>query len=130
MTVPAWLLRDSTMTARPPAEDFVESVSGTNGIAGAADTIIVMISRPRNETQGLLKVTGRDVVEGEYAVTIEGGVWELMGATLNDSAEAAVTLRATANLGDRQAEILRFVNKHPKGVRAAEVADAGRRIRA
>jgi RecA-family ATPase len=104
-------------------EDFVESVSGTNGIAGAADTII-LISRPRNETQGLLKVTGRDVVEGEYAVTIEDGIWQLMGDTLNESAEAAVTLRATANLGDRQAEILRFVNKHSKGVRAADVADA------
>lgn len=105
------------------AEDFVDSVSGTNGLAGAADTIVV-ISRPRNENQGLLKVTGRDVMEGEYAVTIEDGTWRLMGDTLNESAEAAVTLRATANLGDRQAEILRFVNKHPEGVRAADVADA------
>jgi hypothetical protein len=96
------------------AEDFVESVSGTNGLAGGADTIVV-ISRPRNETQGLLKVTGRDVVEGEYAVTIKDGTWTLMWDTLNESAEAAVTLRATANLGDRQAEILRFVNKHPEG---------------
>jgi hypothetical protein len=60
------------------AEDFVESVSGTNGLAGAADTIVV-ISRPRNETRGLLKVTGRDVVEGEYAVTIQDGVWQLWG---------------------------------------------------
>jgi hypothetical protein len=105
------------------AEDFVDSVSGTNGLAGAADTIVV-ISRPRNETQGLLKVTGRDVMEGEYAVTIDDGAWRLIGDTLKESAEAAVTLRATANLGDRQAEILRLVNKHPECVRAGQVAEA------
>ena len=105
------------------AEDFVESVSGTNGLAGAADTIIV-ISRPRNETQGLLKVTGRDVVEAEYAVTTKDGNWLLMGDSLEDAASAAATIRATANLGDRSAEILRYVNKHPQGVRPGDVAKA------
>jgi hypothetical protein len=40
------------------AEDFVDAVSGTHGLAGAADTIIVL-SRDRQETAGLLKVTGR-----------------------------------------------------------------------
>jgi hypothetical protein len=105
------------------AEDFVESVSGTNGLAGAADTIIV-ISRPRNESQGLLKVTGRDVAEAEYAVTTKDGNWLLMGGNLEDAASVAATIRATANLGDRSAEILRFVNKHPRGVRAGDVAKA------
>jgi len=94
------------------SEDFVEVVSGTNGIAGAADTIIVM-TRPRNEAQGLLKVTGRDVVEGEYAVTMDGGIWELIGSTLDEAAQAAATVRATANLSDRSAEILRDVSEHP-----------------
>jgi hypothetical protein len=105
------------------AEDFVESVSGTNGLAGAADTIIV-IARPRNESRGLLKVTGRDVVEAEYAVTTEDGNWLLMGGNLADAASVAATIRATANLGERSAEILRFVNKHPEGVRAGDVAKA------
>ena len=105
------------------AEDFVESVSGTNGLAGAADTIIV-ISRPRTESQGLLKVTGRDVVEAEYAVTTKDGNWLLMGDSLEDAASIAATIRATANLGDRSAEILRYVNKHPEGVRPGDVARA------
>jgi hypothetical protein len=105
------------------ADDFVEVVSGTNGIAGAADTIIVM-TRPRNEAQGVLKVTGRDVVEGEYAVTMEGGIWELIGNSLDEAANTAVTLRATANLSDRSAEILRYAAKHPEGVRRADVAQA------
>jgi hypothetical protein len=105
------------------SDDFVDGVSGTNGLAGAADTIVV-ISRPRNETQGLLQVTGRDVVEAEYAATVEKGRWELMGNTLDEAAGTAVTIHATANLGDRSAEILRFVAKHPEGVRRGDVAKA------
>jgi hypothetical protein len=61
------------------AEDFVDAGSGTAGLAGAADTVIVL-SRDRQEAAGLLKVTGRDVAEGEYAVTFkDGAVWELEG---------------------------------------------------
>jgi RecA-family ATPase len=44
------------------ADDFVDSVSGTHGLAGAADTVIVL-TRSRHETSGLLRVTGRDVPE-------------------------------------------------------------------
>jgi 5S rRNA maturation endonuclease (ribonuclease M5) len=61
------------------AEDFVETVSGSNGIAGAADTILV-IQRPRNEAEGLLKLTGRDV-EGER-VRREAGRGESAGRQL------------------------------------------------
>jgi len=38
---------------------------------------------------------------------------------------AAETIRTTRNLGDRSAEIVRYVNKHPEGVRAADVAKEG-----
>ena len=100
---------------------FVDAVSGTNGIAGAADTVIVL-ARPRTEDRGLFKVTGRDVVEQEYAVTVAGGHWSLIGGDLEAAAEAAHTVRATANLSDRSAEIVRFVNLQPNGVRAADVA--------
>jgi AAA domain-containing protein len=40
------------------AADFVDSVSGTNGIAGGADTVLVL-TRDRNQADGLLQVTGR-----------------------------------------------------------------------
>ena len=105
------------------SEDFVDGVSGTNGIAGAADTII-LLHRQRTEAQGLLKVTGRDVVEREYAVTVDGGHWTLVGSTLDDAATAAQTIRSTANLADRSAEIVRYVAKHPEGVRRADVGTA------
>ena len=103
------------------ADDFVDGVSGTNGIAGAADTILV-ISRPRNEDRGLFKITGRDVIEREYAVLVSGGRWGLAGPSLPEAAAAAQTVRATANLADRSAEIVRFAAYHPEGIRAKEVA--------
>jgi hypothetical protein len=105
------------------AEDFVSSVSGTNGIAGAADTIIVL-TRPRNQNQGLLKVTGRDVVEGEYGVTTSNGIWSLRGESLEEAAAFAEVLRTTDGLADRSSDVVEFVNENPDGVKAADVADA------
>jgi len=70
----------------------------------------------------MLKVTGRDVAEAEYAAQITDGSWTLMGDDLAAAASTAVTLRATANLSDRSGEVLRFVAKHPAGVRAGDVA--------
>ena len=44
------------------AEDFVDKVSGTNGLAGAADTVVVLTpATPR--AAGVIKVTGRDVAK-------------------------------------------------------------------
>ena len=74
------------------AEDFVESVSGTNGIAGAADTILVL-NRDRNSDDGVLKVTGRDVVEAEYALSTSEGKWSLAGHSLEAAARQAAAFR-------------------------------------
>lgn len=105
------------------ADDFVDSVSGTHGLAGAADTIVVL-SRARHETVGSIKVTGRDVEENEYALELSnGGVWTLVGNSLASAAAAATQKRATAGLADRTAEIFAFVSQHPGGVRAGEVED-------
>jgi DnaB-like helicase N terminal domain/AAA domain len=83
------------------AEDFIDSVSGTHGLAGAADTVVVL-TRPRHEEAGLLKVAGRDVAEGEYAVRfVDGCAWELDGDDLAAAARRARDARVTAGLGDR-----------------------------
>jgi AAA domain len=110
------------------AEDFVDAVSGTHGLAGAADTIIVL-ARNRQEASGLLKVTGRDVPEGEYAVLFkDGAVWELDGENLADAREKAqkvrATTRATAGAGDRMLDVVLYAYQHPEGVRRADVAKA------
>jgi hypothetical protein len=106
------------------AEDFVDSVSGTHGLAGAADTIVTL-TRARHESAGVLKVVGRDVAEGEYALTFgDGASWSLDGHDLAEASQRAAQTRATADLGDRSAEIVAYVSAHPEGVRAAEVSEA------
>jgi AAA domain len=110
------------------AEGFVDAVSGTHGLAGAADTIIVL-ARDRQEASGLLKVTGRDVAEGEYAVTFkDGAVWELDGHDLEVAREKAqkvrATTRATAAAGDRMLDVVLYAYEHPEGVRRGDVAKA------
>jgi hypothetical protein len=106
------------------SDDFIDSVSGTHGLAGAADTVIVL-TRARHEEAGLLKVTGRDVPEGEYAVCFEDGhYWQLDGDDLAEAAQRARDTRATAGLGDRPAEVVGYALKHPQGVTPAQVAAA------
>lgn len=105
-------------------DDFIDAVSGTHGLAGAADTTVVL-ARNRHETNGLLKVTGRDVAEGEYAVKIVDGVaWMLDGFDLEAAARQASAVRAAANLGDRSADVLAFVVAHPDGVTPSQVEKA------
>jgi hypothetical protein len=87
-------------TRKARAADFIDSVMGSQGIAGAADFVLVL-KRRRNASEAVLQVTGRDVREAEYALTVEDGVWAL--ATTAASA-------GTGRLGDRALEILAFVN--------------------
>lgn len=103
--------------------DFIDAVSGTNGLAGAADTI-VLLSRPRHELEGTLQVTGRDVPEASYAVKfLDGCRWELVGGDLASSASTAEARRAAAGLSDRSAEVLAVVNRHPGGISPGKVAE-------
>lgn len=69
------------------AEDFLEAVSGTNGLAGAADATLVL-RRPRGEADGILYVTGRDVDESEHALrfTADNGAWTLLDGPAGDYA--------------------------------------------
>jgi hypothetical protein len=106
------------------ADDFVDFVSGTNGLAGGADTVLVL-SRDRGEHAGLLRVTGRDVAEGAYALTLVPGTWwRLDGANLEEASRAANASRTAAGLGDRSAAIIAHIGQHPEGVRADEIAAA------
>jgi hypothetical protein len=104
------------------AEDFVDSVSGTHGLAGAADTILVL-TRERYESAGKLRVAGRDIPQGEYALLFEdGGYWHLDGPDLAAAAKRARDARVTAGLGDRSAEVVSYVLDHPDGVSPSDVA--------
>jgi hypothetical protein len=104
-------------------EDWMDSTSGTNGLNGAAD-FTINLHRARNSETGVIRVTGRDVVESEFAVTSADGRWTLDGSTLAEAALAAEVARATADLGDKSAEVVQFVNTRPDGAKAADVAAA------
>jgi hypothetical protein len=104
-------------------EDWMDSTSGTNGLNGSAD-FTVSLSRPRNETGGVLRVTGRDVPEGEYALDTANGKWSLTGSSLADAAKAAERAKATAGLGERSSEIVALVAEHPTGIGPTEVGMA------
>src|SRR5206468_5458508 len=80
-------------------EDFLEAVSGTNGIAGAADATLVL-RRPRGQADGVLHVTGRDVDEAEYALAFQpaAGAWTLLDGPPDEHA-----------LTDTRATILRWL---------------------
>lgn len=104
------------------SEDWMDSTSGTNGLNGAADFTLNLVRR-RNSDAGELRVTGRDVAEAEYAVTVLDGRWTLDGDDLTEAAVKAEQARQAANLGDDSADVLRFVHARPAGARAKDVAE-------
>ncbi|SHX66543.1 Bifunctional DNA primase/polymerase, N-terminal [Mycobacteroides abscessus subsp. abscessus] len=72
------------------AADFVEELSGTFGLSGAADYAMVL-HRDRETDGGVLAVTGRDVIERTMAMTRdpETGLWTLDGGSI-DAAVAVI----------------------------------------
>lgn len=66
-------------TRKASADDYIDSVSGTQGLAGAADAVLVL-ARSRGSADAKLRVTGRDVEEAEYAMQFNAseGSWSLL----------------------------------------------------
>ena len=99
------------------AEDFVETVSGSQGTAGIADEIM-KLSRKRGAVEGMLQVSARDAAEGEYHMLFdaETGLWTLDGGSLDTAAEAAREYEQTDNVGDMMTSIIHYVNEMKDGV--------------
>ena len=111
-------------TRKAASDDFVQSASGTNGFPGAADTILIL-SRPRGESEAVLSMTSRDMPETEYRLqTLPEGGWKLAGGSLEASALAQANASATDSLGEVSAKIVRFINSKPNGVKTTDVAKA------
>ena len=85
------------------ADDFLAEVSGTNGLAGAADATLVL-KRARGDADAVLHITGRDVEEAEYALTFQPatGAWDLLDGPATEHA-----------MHDTRAAILRHLREHP-----------------
>ena len=78
-------------TRKMEADDPIDTVSGTLGLSGCADTILVLARSSKGTT---LYVRGRDVEEAEHAVTFDRDTcrWTIMG-------EAAAVQRSSARQG-------------------------------
>jgi RecA-family ATPase len=107
-------------TRKAGVDDFIDAVSGTAGIAGSADFVLVL-NRRRHASEAVLCVTGRDVPESEYALTTNEGRWALDGMDLMDAAATARRRRESGDLGDRSADALTFVNSRAQ-TRPADLA--------
>lgn len=98
------------------SDDFLAEVSGTNGLAGAADATLVL-KRPRGQADGVLHVTGRDIDEAEYALSFQpaAGAWHLLDGPPEQHA-----------VGETRAAILRFVRDNPGSTPKAIAEAIGR----
>jgi len=58
-------------------KDWLSNVSGTRGVTGAADAVM-LLSKERGRADGVLSITGRDVEEARHALTFDTGQWQLL----------------------------------------------------
>ncbi len=67
------------------SDDYVDAVSGTHGLAGAADSVLVM-KRSRGNADAELHITGRDIQERSLALRFapEVGSWSLLDGPATD----------------------------------------------
>ena len=99
-------------TRKAGAADFLDEVSGTQGVAGAADTVLVL-KRMRGKADAVLHITGRDVEESSIALAFAAdlGAWQMSDTPADE-----------IMLGDTRAAILRYVREH-EGARPKDIAE-------
>ena len=90
-----------THTRKMEAEDPLESISGTNGVTGAADAVLVLNRDAKGTT---LYGRGRDIEEIETAMRFDGGRWSILGDAddVRKSDERRKIVAALKEAGDEQ----------------------------
>ncbi len=98
-------------TKKADEGDFLQALSGTNGLAGAADTIIVL-KRDRLSKDATLSITSREMEEAEHHLNFsENAVW-----TIGDRPEAK------PQGGTTGAIITKVLQESPIALTRAEIA--------
>jgi hypothetical protein len=90
-----------THTRKMEAEDPLEAISGTNGVTGAADAVLVLNRDAKGTT---LYGRGRDIEEIETAMRFDGGRWSILGDAdeVRKSDERRKIVAALKEAGDEQ----------------------------
>jgi RecA-family ATPase len=88
------------------AEDFIDEISGTTGIAGVVDHV-ALLRRGRGEADAVIHFTSRDAAEHDTAYSFNGGSWTEIGpAAAHEASKAerdlidALTRLAPVTLSD------------------------------
>lgn len=70
--------------------DYMNEISGTTGISGSADTLMVLKKETRTSREAVLSCTGRDIEDREMTLFLdrETCVWEVRSDSLSDEAKA------------------------------------------
>lgn len=109
-------------TKKLATDDFVESVSGTFGLTGAADCIAVLIRKGRMAADALFKITGRDVPDIEKALKFHSdlGAWKILGeaqeyASSQDRQDILLILKETGP--KTPAQLSKIIDKSSGAVR-------------
>jgi hypothetical protein len=95
-----------THTRKMEAEDPLEAISGTNGVTGAADAVLVLNRDAKGTT---LYGRGRDIEEIETAMRFDGGRWSVLGDAdeVRKSDERRKIVAALKEAGDELARPIR-----------------------
>jgi RecA-family ATPase len=88
-------------------DDYIDALSGTTGITGAADHVAVL-QRARGEADAVLRFTSRDAAEHDTAYSFSDGCWTELGAAAEyaqskarrAALDALRTLGGTAGLSE------------------------------
>lgn len=99
-------------TRKMQSDDVLDLVSGSNGLAGSVDAIMVL-QRPRLGDEAVLTITGRDIEEQALAAVFdkERCRWAIEG----DATEAHIT--------KLQKEILETLEEAPEALQIRDIAD-------
>jgi AAA domain len=99
-------------TRKLAAADFLDEVSGSHGLSGAADAVLAL-KRLRGQADGILSITGRDIEEAEHALTFAAdiGAWQLLD-----------TPAAEIRMGESRLAVLTYVREH-EGARPRQISD-------
>ena len=103
--------------------DKYHKVTGTTGIIGCADTLL-LLQRDRSETSGLLSVTGRDVADAVFKADFHNGGWVVQGeqATPQPGPEPAARAEAQAFLSAFLADGPRLATEVQAGATVAGIS--------
>jgi hypothetical protein len=100
-------------TKKADEGDFLQALSGTNGLAGAADTIIVL-KRDRLSKDATLSITSREMEEAEHHLNFsENAVW-----TIGDRPTSPQTPQG----GTTGAIVTQILMDAPQALTRAEIA--------